>query len=91
MKRPRLLSRAVLDYGIDYGTIAGMAAEKKITVHVPGELLEKARRETGAGITETVRQGLRLVAAGDTYRKLRKLRGRVKIDIDLSELREDRR
>ena len=71
--------------------MAGMAAEKKITVHVPDELLKKARRETGAGITETVRQGLRLVAAGDTYRKLRKLRGRVKIDIDLSELREDRR
>ena len=67
-----------------------MHDEKKITVHVPGGLLEKARRETGEGITETVRQGLRLVAAGVTYRKLRKLRGKVKIEIDLRELREDR-
>ena len=67
-----------------------MDTEKKITVHVPGELLAQARRETGAGITETVRQGLRLVAAGDTYRKLRNLRGKVQIAIDLGELREDR-
>ncbi len=69
--------------------LTGMSREKKITVHIPGGLLEKARRETGEGITETVRQGLRLVAAGDTYRKLRKLRGKVKIEID-RELREDR-
>jgi len=67
-----------------------MDAEKKITVHVPRELLEKARRETGAGITETVRQGLRMVAAGAAYRKFRKLRGKVQIAIDLGELREDR-
>ena len=81
---------AILKYGNSYSSLDGMDAEKKITVHVPGELLEKARRETGAGITETVRQGLRLVAAGDAYRKLRKLRGKVKIPIDLRELREDR-
>ena len=68
-----------------------MGPEKKITVHVPGELLEKARRETGAGITETVRQGLRLLAAGETYRKLRKLRGKVRIAIDLRDLRQDRK
>ena len=67
-----------------------MSMEKKITVHVPRELLEKARQETGEGIAETVRQGLRLVAAGDTYRKLRALRGQEKASIDLRELREDR-
>ena len=67
-----------------------MAADKKITVHVPAELLEEAQRETGEGITETVRQGLRLVAAREAYRRLRKLRGRVEISIDLDELREDR-
>ncbi len=67
-----------------------MKAEKKITVHVPEDLLEKARKETGRGITETVRQGLRLVAAAEIYRKLRQLRGRVSIEIDLAALREDR-
>ncbi len=68
-----------------------MSAERKITVRVPDDLLAKAQRETGAGITETVRQGLRLVAATNSYRELRKLRGRVKVALDLSELRDDRR
>jgi Arc/MetJ-type ribon-helix-helix transcriptional regulator len=67
-----------------------MKAAKKITVHVPEELLEKARRSTGRGITETVRQGLRLVAAGETYAQLRGLRGKVAIEVDLDKLREDR-
>ena len=43
-----------------------MKAERKITVHVPEELLDRAREQTGQGITETVRQGLRLVAAAET-------------------------
>lgn len=67
-----------------------MKAERKITVHVPEELLERARKQTGSGITDTVRQGLRLVAAGETYRELRDLRGKVSIELDLSALREDR-
>jgi Arc/MetJ-type ribon-helix-helix transcriptional regulator len=67
-----------------------MKAEKKITVHVPEELLEKARKQTGQGITATVRQGLRLVAASETYEKLQRLRGKVPIVIDLQELRKDR-
>ena len=67
-----------------------MKAERKITVHVPEELLDRAREQTGRGITETVRQGLRLVAAGQTYRKLRSLRGKVSIELDLPALREDR-
>jgi Arc/MetJ-type ribon-helix-helix transcriptional regulator len=68
-----------------------MKADKKITVHVPEELLEKARKQTGQGITATVRQGLRLVAASETYEKLQQLRGKVPISVDLQELREDRR
>ena len=67
-----------------------MKAVKKITVHVPEELLEKARQSTGRGITETVRQGLSLVAAGETYARLRALRGKVAIEVDLDSLREDR-
>jgi hypothetical protein len=64
---------------------------RKITVHVPEELLEKAQESTGQGITETVRRGLQLVAAGDTYRKLRRLRGKVPIAVDIDKLRGDRR
>lgn len=68
-----------------------MATTQKITVHVPSDLLKKARKSTGRGITETVRQGLRLVAAAEAYRSLRALRGKVAVSIDLEALREDGR
>jgi hypothetical protein len=42
------------------------------------------------GITETIRQGLRLVAAGETFRRVARLRGTVKLSIDPARLREDR-
>ena len=66
-------------------------AERKITVHVPEDLLDRAQKSSGQGVTETVRQGLRLVAAGDTFRRVAKLRGQVKFSLDLARLREDRR
>jgi hypothetical protein len=62
----------------------------KITVHIPADLLKSARKSTGQGITETVREGLRLVAAREAYERLRKLRGKVKVPIDVDGLREDR-
>jgi hypothetical protein len=65
-------------------------AERKITVHIPEDLLDRAQKSSGQGVTETVRQGLRLVAAGDTFRRVAKLRGRVKFSVDLGRLREDR-
>lgn len=68
-----------------------METEKKITVHVPEELLRKAREQTGQGISATVRQGLKLVAAGETFKGLRELRGKVMLEVDIDELREDRR
>lgn len=72
-----------------YGKVADMA-ERKITVHVPDDLLARAQKSTGQGITETVRQGLRLVAAGETFRQVARLRGSVKFSLDLHRLREDR-
>ena len=68
-----------------------MTAARKITVHVPAELLRKAQQETGEGVTETVRQGLSLVAASRAYERLRRLRGTVRLAIDVDELRTDRR
>ena len=64
--------------------------ERKITIHVPEDLLDRAQKSTGQGITETVRQGLRLVAAGETFRQLAQLRGTVKFSLNLKRLREDR-
>lgn len=63
---------------------------RKITVEVPEELLEKAQRATGAGITETVRRGLQIVAASDVYANLRKLRGQVKFSLTAEQLKDDR-
>ena len=70
--------------------IAGMSAQRKVTVHLPEDLLVQAQRASGQGITETVRQGLRLVAAGETFRRVSMLRGRVKFSIGVRQLREDR-
>ena len=68
-----------------------MKAERKITVHVRRDLLDKAQRATRAGVSDTVRKGLELLAASEAYDRLLKMRGKVKFSIDLNELREDRR
>ncbi|HUO34713.1 MAG TPA: hypothetical protein VMU43_06960 [Candidatus Acidoferrum sp.] len=67
-----------------------MATARKITVEIPAELLEKAQEASGAGITETVRSGLRLVAASRTYARLRRFRGKVRFTRALDELKSDR-
>jgi hypothetical protein len=67
-----------------------METARKITVEVPLDLLEKAQRASGAGITQTIRIGLRLVAASRTYARLRGLRGKVRFSRTLSELKDDR-
>ncbi len=67
-----------------------MAETRKITVEVPEDLLERALAASGTGITQTVRRGLTLVAAGRAYDELRRLRGKLRLGIDLEALREDR-
>jgi hypothetical protein len=67
-----------------------MATARKITVEVPVDLLEKAQRASGAGVTQTVRAGLQLVAASRTYARLRRLRGKVRFTRTLAELKADR-
>ena len=67
-----------------------MGTARKITVEVSQELLDKAQRASGTGITQTVRTGLRLVAASRTYARLRQLRGNVRFTRTLAELKADR-
>jgi hypothetical protein len=64
---------------------------RKITVEVPGDLLDRAQAAIGEGITSTVRRGLELVAATRSLQQLRSLRGKIRFTIELDELREDRR
>jgi hypothetical protein len=67
-----------------------MQPARKITVEVPAELLEKAQRASGSGITQTVLTGLQLVAASQTYTRLRQLRGKVRFAHTSAELKADR-
>ena len=67
-----------------------MDTARKITVEVPEDLLEKAQRATGTGITQTVRAGLQLVAASQTYARLRQLRGKVRFSRTSADLKSDR-
>lgn len=67
-----------------------MEAARKITVEIPADLLEKAQRASGAGITQTIRAGLKLVAASETYSRLRQLRGKVRFSRTLADLKADR-
>jgi hypothetical protein len=65
-------------------------ATKKITIEVPPDLLEKAQQATGAGITQTIRTGLQLVAASQAYDRLLGLQGKVKFSLTWQELKDDR-
>ena len=67
-----------------------MATVRKITIEIPEQLLGKAQRATGAGITQTVRAGLQLVAASQAYEQLRRFRGKVRFSRTLVELKADR-
>jgi len=84
------IGNTIFKTGIQYGTMEIVKPARKITVEVPAELLEKAQRAGGTGITQTVRTGLQLVAASHAYARLRQLRGRVRFSRTLAELKADR-
>ena len=85
------IQRTILSYGIHAGIIEGMSGARKVTVELPADLLRRAQKSTGDGITSTIRRGLELVAAGEAYRGLRNMRGKVSLSIDLDTLRDDRK
>ena len=70
-----------------------MASARKVTVELPVDLLRRAQKSSGEGVTSTIRRGLELVAAGQAYRELRGLKGQVTFSVDLNALRDadDRR
>lgn len=68
-----------------------MQDTQKITAHLPKDLLRRAQRATGKGITDTLREGLELLSAREAGRRLRALRGKVKFSVGLVELRRDDR
>lgn len=82
--------RTILNAGMMYGKCRVMGTARKITVEVPTELLRKAQEASGAGITQTVRTGLELMAASRAYARLLQLRGRVHFSRTLADLKADR-
>ena len=67
-----------------------MGNAKKITVEVPEELLKDAQANTRKGISETVRRGLKLLAAAQSFQQLRDMKGKVKFSKTTLELKDDR-
>lgn len=61
---------------------------KRVTVNLPAGLLADAEAVTGRGITETLVEGLRLIARRRAYAKALALRGRLQLDIDIGASRE---
>lgn len=67
-----------------------MEPARKITIEVPSQLLARAQSASGAGITQTVKLGLQLVAASHAYAQLRQMRGKVRFSRTAAELKSDR-
>lgn len=64
-----------------------MSTVRKITGEVPRDLLEIAQQ---AGATQTVRAGLRLLAAPEACQHLLRMRGKVRFSKKPAELKSDR-
>jgi len=68
-----------------------MKSSKKYTLELDEDLVKSAVKATGRNFTDTVRQGLRILAAADAYRELSKMRGSVDLALDIKALRKDKR
>ena len=66
-----------------------MIKNRKVTILLNNSLLDKALSSSGKNITQTIEQGLEMVAATQVYDQLKKLRGKVKFSIDIDQLRND--
>jgi hypothetical protein len=62
---------------------------QKVTVMLPRDLVERAKRVSGLGLTPAIRKGLETIAATEAYEALLKLRGKVRSSISLKDLRGD--
>ena len=62
-------------------------AVQKITIHVPADVLARAMKLTGGGITATVIEGLHELERSGKRSALKKLKGRIRVDLDLDATR----
>jgi hypothetical protein len=65
-----------------------MNETRRVTANIPTGLLDGACQATGKGITETLVAGLELVRRAAAAKKAARLRGRLRIDVDIEASRE---
>ena len=63
---------------------------RKVTLLLPETLIDQALAASGVGLTPTVRKGLESIVKAKAFADVRALRGKVKLNIDVDELRRDR-
>jgi hypothetical protein len=61
---------------------------KRITANLPAELVEEATAVTGMNLTDTLIRGLHLIKRTAAYDRAQKLKGKLKLKIDLETSRE---
>ena len=62
---------------------------KKVTVMLPEDLLQRATKASGLGVTPTIRKGLENIAGLNPYEELLKLEGTYKFSINIDDMRRD--
>ena len=67
-----------------------MTAMRKITAILPEDLLKTAQQNSGDGLTQTLRKALESYNHKQWSRRMLAAEGKVRLDLDLNELREDR-
>lgn len=67
-----------------------MTKMKKITVEVPADDLAMAQEFTKGGIVETVRRGIRELAARQAQQRLLAMKGKVKFDYTIEQIKAER-
>ncbi len=70
-----------------YGSMAKEEI-RRVTANLPAGLLAKACQVTGRGVTETLVEGLEMIRRRAAAAKLKDLRGKLTLDIDLDVSRE---
>lgn len=64
-----------------------VSPQRKVTVNLPTDALERAMRITGKGLTPTLVDGLLALEQASKRSALRALRGKVRFDLDLDATR----
>ncbi len=61
---------------------------KRITANLPESLIRQATSITGKNLTDTLIEGLQMVKRTAAFEKAQKLKGKLKLEIDLETSRE---